>query len=100
RVGTVSNNYQDTLNRFFGRVPGGAAGSAPGGLLPGESVVLFPDGSINVINSVFFNVGDAKIAGFDYSLNYTAKTDTLGRFEFSTVWSMYSHYLLRSANGG
>ena len=52
RRGTVSTNYQSTVNRFFGRAPKGAAGSAPGGLLPGESVVLFPDGSINVINSV------------------------------------------------
>ncbi len=92
RRGTVSNDYQNTVNRFFGRVPKGAAGSAPGGLLPGESVVLYPDGSINVVNSVFFNVGLTKVAGFDYSASYVVKTDSLGRFEASTVWSTFTHY--------
>jgi outer membrane receptor protein involved in Fe transport len=100
RTGTVTNNYQDTVNRFFGRVPGGAAGSAPGGLLPGESVVLFPNGDLKVVNSVFFNIGETKVAGLDYSLNYVLKTDRLGRFEFSTIWSQYTHYLQRSAAGG
>ena len=38
RRGTVTNNYQDTVNRFFGKTPSGAA--APGGLLPGESVEI------------------------------------------------------------
>ena len=100
RTGTVTNNYQDTVNRFFGRAPGAAAGSAPGGLLPGESVVLFPNGDIKVVNSVFFNIGETKVAGLDYSLNYVLKTDRLGRFEFSTIWSQYTHYLQRSAAGG
>ena len=100
RRGTVTNNYQDTANRFFGRVPGGAAGSAPGGLLPGESVSLFPDGTIKVVNSVFFNIGQTKVAGFDYSVNYLMRTDNVGRFEFSTVWSQYTHFLQRSAAGG
>ena len=100
RKGTVTNNYQDTVNRFFGRVPGGAAGSAPGGLLPGESVVLFTDGTIRTVNSVFFNIGETKVAGFDYSANYVFRTDRAGRFEFSTSWSQYSHYLQRSAAGG
>lgn len=100
RKGTVTNNYQDTVNRFFGRVPGGAAGSAPGGLLPGESVVLFTDGTIRTVNSVFFNIGETKVAGFDYSANYVFRTDRAGRFEFSTAWSQYSHYLQRSAAGG
>ncbi|MSU49445.1 MAG: TonB-dependent receptor [Opitutus sp.] len=92
RRGTVSNDYQNTANRFFGRIPRGAAGSAPGGLLPGESVVLYPDGAINVINSVFFNVGLTKVAGFDYTANYVYKTDSMGRFELSTAWSTYTHY--------
>ena len=43
RTGTVTNNYQDTVNRFFGRAPGAAAGSAPGGLLP-EQPFLLPAG--------------------------------------------------------
>ncbi|MDB6094742.1 MAG: hypothetical protein JWM32_2304, partial [Verrucomicrobia bacterium] len=99
RKGTVSNNYQDTVNRFFGRVPGGAAGSAPGGLLPGESVVLYPDGTLNVINSVFFNIGKTEAAGFDYTASYVLKTDTMGRFEATTVWSMYTHYKVSSVAG-
>ncbi len=99
RKGTVSNNYQDTVNRFFGRVPKGAAGSAPGGLLPGESVVLLADGSLDVINSVFFNIGITKAAGFDYSADYSFKTDNAGRFNVSTVWSMYTHYKQSSVAG-
>jgi len=100
RKGTVSNNYQDTVNRFFAKTPTGAAGSAPGGLLPGESVVLFPNGEINVINSVFFNIGETKAQGFDYFANYVMKTDTAGRFEFRTEASMFTHFLQRSAAGG
>ena len=98
RRGTVTNNYQDTVNRFFGKTPSGAA--APGGLLPGESVALFSNGDIRTVNSVFFNIGETKVAGFDYSANYLWRTDRLGRFEFSTVWSMYSHYRIRSTEGG
>ncbi len=100
RTGTVSSSYQDTVNRFFGRVPGGAAGSAPGGLLPGESVILFPDGSINVINSVFFNVGKTKAAGFDYYAEYVLNTDHMGRFDFRTDWTVFSHYLQDTTGGG
>ena len=99
RTGTVSNNYQDTINRYFGRVPGGAAGSAPGGLLPGESVVLYPDGTINVINSVFFNIGKTEAAGFDYSASYVVKTDSMGRFEATALASMYTHYRTTSVAG-
>lgn len=100
RTGTVANNYQDTVNRFFGRVPGGAAGSAPGGLLPGESVVLFPDGSINVVNSVFFNIGKTKAAGFDYSAEYVWNTDRWGRFDASAAFTVYSHYLQDTVGNG
>src|SRR5439155_3640245 len=87
----VSTDYQGTVNRFFGKTPTG--GTASGGLLPGESVKLLPDGTIDVVNSVFFNVGRTKTAGFDYSASYALKTDTAGRFDFSTVWTMYTHYL-------
>jgi len=98
RTGTVTNNYQDTINRYFGHSPTGEA--APGGLLPGESVVLNADGSINVINSVFFNIGRTKVAGFDYSLSYLAQMHDYGRVEFSTVWSQYTHYLQRTTTEG
>lgn len=97
RTGTVSNNYQDTVNRYFGRTPSGQA--APGGMLPGESVVLFPDGSINVINSVFFNIGKTKAAGFDYTATYVIKTDSMGRFTAQAVASMYTHYKVSSVAG-
>ena len=98
RRGTVTGNYQDTANRFFGRTPTGAA--APGGLLPGESIVLFSNGDIRTVNSVFFNIGRTKVAGLDYSATYLARTDNLGRFEFSTVWSQYTHYRQRTTSGG
>lgn len=98
RRGTVTNNYQDTVNRFFGRNPAG--GAAVGGLLPGEGVQLNPDGSINSVNSVFVNLGRTSVAGFDYSLSHFHLTDTLGRFEFSTVWSMYTHYRIATEPGG
>lgn len=98
RKGTVTNSYQDTANRFFGKSPSGAA--APGGMLPGESVVLFSNGDIRTVNSVFFNLGVTKAAGFDYTANYVKRTDTLGRFDFQTIWSMYSHYRISSAAGG
>jgi iron complex outermembrane receptor protein len=97
RKGTVTSNYQNTVDRFFGRTATGAA--APGGLLPGESVELNRDGSLNVINSVFFNIGRTKVAGFDYAFSYLARTNDLGRFEFSTVWSQYTHYRQRTAVG-
>jgi len=96
--GQVSNNYQDTVNRFFGRTPSGAA--APGGLLPGEGVVLLPNGDISVVNSVFFNIGQTKATGFDYGLHYVYNTDARGRFEFSTEWSIFSHLRQQSAFGG
>ncbi|HUR59702.1 MAG TPA: TonB-dependent receptor, partial [Opitutaceae bacterium] len=98
RKGTVTNDYQDTANRFFGRTPTGAA--APGGLLPGESVSLFPNGDIRTVNSVFFNIGQTKAAGFDYSATYLMRTDNAGRFEFSTTWSQYTHFLQQTASGG
>ena len=92
RKGTVTNNYQDTVNRSFG--------TSPGGLLPGESVQLRPDGSIAVVNSVFFNIGVTKASGFDYAVNYVYNTDAMGRFDFHTEWSIYSHLRIQSAFGG
>jgi outer membrane receptor protein involved in Fe transport len=98
QTGTVTNNYQDTVNRFFGRSPSGAA--APGGLLPGESVILLPNGDISVVNSVFFNIGVTKVAGFDYAASYLVNTDRLGRFDISAAATQFSHLRVKSAAGG
>jgi outer membrane receptor protein involved in Fe transport len=97
RNGTVSGNYQNTVNRFFGKDSAGVA--APGGLLPGESVVLFSDGTIRVVNSVFFNVGQTVAKGYDITANYVMKTDTAGRFELSTVWSRLQSFKQASVPG-
>jgi hypothetical protein len=48
---------------------------------------------------VFFNIGLTKAAGLDYSASYLFKTDNMGRFEASTVWSMYTHYKVSSVAG-
>jgi iron complex outermembrane receptor protein len=97
REGTVSGNYQNTVDRSFGR---NAAGTAfTGGLLPGESVVRFPDGSIRVVNSVFFNIGNTIAKGYDLTANYNLKTDSAGRFAFSTVWSRLQSFKQATAPG-
>jgi iron complex outermembrane recepter protein len=90
RKGTVTTNFQDTANRAL---RGGA-------MLPGESVIVAPDGSLSIVNSVFFNIGLTQVAGFDYSANYVFKTDTAGRFDFTTQWSQFSHYRQRTTQGG
>jgi outer membrane receptor protein involved in Fe transport len=97
RNGTVSGNYQNTVDRYFGRDNSGTA--VPGGLLPGESVVLFSDGSIRTVNSVFFNVGKTEAYGYDINVDYALKTDTSGRFNFSTVWSKLESYKQSSVPG-
>jgi len=91
RKGTVDAEPQDTVDRFFS---GGAAA-----LLPGESVLLTPSGLIDVVNSVFFNVGQTKASGFDFSAGYTWNTDTVGRFELSTVWTMLDKFEQTSVAG-
>ncbi|GAB5559459.1 MAG: hypothetical protein SynsKO_11060 [Synoicihabitans sp.] len=90
RLGTVESTAQDTVNRFFGVDPSGDA--APGGLLPGESVLLRPNGNILLVNSVFFNVGETKASGYDLTVNYVLNTDNMGRFEFSGLATMLDTY--------
>jgi iron complex outermembrane receptor protein len=91
RKNTVDANPQDTVDRFFS---GGA-----GALQPGESVLLTPSGLLDVINSVFFNVGQTKAQGVDISLGYTLPTDTMGLFEFGTVWTMLDKFERASVAG-
>jgi iron complex outermembrane receptor protein len=89
RKDTVDADPQDTVDRFFAGQP----------LQSGEGVLLTPSGLIDVVNSVFFNVGQTKAQGVDISLGYTLKTDTTGMFEFSTVWTMLDKFEQSSAPG-
>lgn len=91
RKGTVDADAQDTVDRILG--------TAPGGPLPGESVLLTPTGLIDVVNSVFFNVGQTKAQGVDLSLGYLWNTDNWGRFEFTTVWTMLDKFERASVAG-
>jgi iron complex outermembrane receptor protein len=89
REDTVDANPQDTVDRFFAGQP----------LAAGENVLLTPSGLIDVVNSVFFNVGQTKAQGVDLSLGYTLKTETAGLFEFATVWTMLDKFERASVAG-
>jgi iron complex outermembrane receptor protein len=89
RKDTVDADPQDTVDRFFAGQP----------LQAGEGVLLTPSGLIDVVNSVFFNVGQTKAQGVDLSLGYTLKTDTAGMFEFTTVWTMLDKFERSSVPG-
>lgn len=87
RKGTVEGDYQDLVNRFFGRDLRGNV--VPGGLRPGESVDLFTDGSIRTVNALFQNVGRTEVDGLDLGAEYALNTDTAGRFVLaaSATWT-------------
>ncbi|MSU49443.1 MAG: TonB-dependent receptor [Opitutus sp.] len=91
RDGTVEANLQSTVNRAFGL--------APGGLQPGESVTFSPSGFISAVNSVFLNVGRTRVWGWDFSGGYQLPTDTLGRWELTTVWTQTTRYDRASVAG-
>lgn len=97
RKGTVDGNYQSTVDRFFGRDSNGVA--VPGGLLPGESVVLFGNGDLQTVNSVFFNVGRTKASGWDGAVNYNWKTDNWGRFNVGAAATLLSTFKRASVAG-
>ena len=90
RLGTVEASVQDTVDRYFGFDSDG--NPAPGGLLPGESVLLAPSGSLLLVNSVFFNVGKTNAEGFDFSANYVLNTDNMGRFEFTGLGTLMTKF--------
>lgn len=98
RLGTVDADAQDTVNRWFGTDEDGAP--APGGLLPGESVLLGPGGDIQLVNSIFFNVGETKASGYDFTANYVLNTDEMGRFEFGVLTTWLKEYDLANTLGG
>jgi iron complex outermembrane receptor protein len=84
RIGTVEANPQNTVARAFGVLPGG--------LFPGESVSLTNAGYIGTVNSVFFNVGQTKVEGWDFSGGYQLPTDSLGRWEVTTIWTLVTRF--------
>lgn len=84
REGTVDASPQNTVNRAFG--------VTPGGLLPGESVLLSGSGLISMVSSVFFNAGRTRVEGWDFSGGYQFPTDTLGRWELTTVWTLLTRF--------
>ena len=84
RDGTVQSNPQNTVYRAFG--------VSPGGLLEGESVLLSASGAISAVNAVFYNVGRTNVEGYDLSAGYQLPTDTLGRWELTTIWSVMTRF--------
>jgi iron complex outermembrane receptor protein len=89
RTGTVYAAAQDVLDRFFGKHPGGAA--APGGLLPGEFVLLDGSGNILSVTAPYHNLGKTIAKGFDLGTSYLLETNSMGRFDFALggtyLWS-------------
>lgn len=61
-------------------------------MLPGESVALGSNGSIFLVNSVFFNVGETDASGYDFNANYVLNTDNMGRFEFNGLVTWLETY--------
>ncbi|MGH7956936.1 MAG: TonB-dependent receptor domain-containing protein, partial [Opitutaceae bacterium] len=91
REGTVEANPQNTVYRAFGAVPGG--------LLEGESLFLSSSGFISLVNSVFYNIGQTKVEGWDFSGGYQLPTDSLGRWEVTTVWTLMTRFDRAAALG-
>lgn len=91
RRGTVDAHPQNTVYRAFGLLPGGLA--------PGESVYLTTSGFISQVNSVFFNSGRTKAEGWDFSGGYLLPTDSLGRWQLTTVWTLLSKFRRASVAG-
>lgn len=83
RDGTVRANPQNTVFRAFG---------LSGAPLPGESVLFSSSGSISVVNALFYNVGRTVVEGWDFSGGYQLPTDSLGRWELSTVWTLMTRF--------
>ena len=74
REGTVTSNAQNVLDRRFG--------ASPGGLLPGEAVILDGAGTILSVKAPYINAGKTKAQGFDMAGSYVWQTASLGRFDF------------------
>ena len=70
--------------RFFGVLPGG--------LFPGESVDFSSAGTISSVNALFFNVGRLAVEGWDFSGGYQWLTDSYGRLDLSTLWTLTTRF--------
>ncbi|MBI2515797.1 MAG: TonB-dependent receptor [Opitutae bacterium] len=90
-TGQVATNSQDVIDR--------AAGVAPGGLLPGESVVRDFAGNLVQINGVFRNLGQTIADGADFSASYLWTTNDWGRFEAGVTATWLHSYRNASTSG-
>ena len=83
RQGTVYSNPQNTLDRFFG--------VAPGGLEPGEKVVLDGAGAVLSVTAPYINVGETIAQGVDMGASYVMST-AIGRFDLSGGGTWFQHF--------
>ncbi|HVU26023.1 MAG TPA: TonB-dependent receptor [Opitutus sp.] len=88
RFGQALTNLQDTLDRFFGHDANGS--DKPGGLQPGEAVLLDAGGGIAQVVTNYLNSGDYLADGIDFGASYVLPTDAMGRFDFA-VGASYLH---------
>lgn len=79
RDGTVTVSLQNTLNRYYG--------TAPGGIQPGESVVLDAAGEPALVTSLYLNAGRTEATGIDFTGSWLIPTAAWGRFELSVAGS-------------
>ena len=75
RKGTVGSNAQNVLDRYFG--------VSPGGLLPGEGVILDGAGTVLSVMAPYINAGQTKAQGLDMGASYVMTTSSMGRFDFA-----------------
>jgi len=90
REGTVYAAAQDVLDRYFGKHPDGTP--APGGLLPGESVLLDGSGNILSVTAPYHNMGKTIAQGIDMGASYFLQTNSAGRFDFAAGGTYLESY--------
>ncbi len=91
RQGTVVSNPQNTVDRFFGK--------APGGLVSGERVLLDGAGSILSVTAPYINVGKTIAKGVDLGASYVLTTNSLGRFDFGAGGSWLESFRQATVQG-
>jgi iron complex outermembrane receptor protein len=84
RKGTVYSNAQNTLDRNFG--------ASPGGLQPGEKVVVDGAGTILSVTAPYINVGQTIAQGWDFAASYLLPTSSLGKFNFSVGGTYFTSF--------